>query len=135
MRAKGGFEALRSHLDHRGVPTCLTFPMPAGRGVLRPMREQDLPAVVAIQEPASVAGLPDVFPHERYPFPRDEIAARWQDEVADPDIECFVVEEDGRVAGFAALQGGEVLHFGTALDMWGSGLATAAPTSSSPTSW
>ena len=85
-----------------------------------------MPAVVAIQEPAAVAGLSEVFPQDRYPFPREEIAARWRDEVADPDIECFVVEEAGRVAGFAALHGREVLHFGAALDTWGSGLATAA---------
>jgi RimJ/RimL family protein N-acetyltransferase len=100
--------------------------MAGSPAVLRPMREEDVPAVLAIQEPAAVAGLSDVFPQDRYPFPRDEIAARWRDEVADPDIECFVVEEEGRVAGFAALQGGEVLHFGTALETWGSGLATAA---------
>jgi RimJ/RimL family protein N-acetyltransferase len=96
--------------------------MPDGRGVLRPMHEQDVPAVVVIQEPAAVAGLSDVFPQDRYPFPRDEVAARWRDELADPDIECFVVEGAGRVAGFVAVRASEVLHFGT----WGSGLATAA---------
>ena len=32
----------------------------------------------------------------------------------------------GRVAGFAAVRGSEVLHFGTALDTWGSGLAATA---------
>ncbi|MBC2933859.1 GNAT family N-acetyltransferase [Nocardioides sp. zg-1228] len=90
------------------------------------MREQDIPAVVAVQEPAAVAGLSEVFPQERHPFPREVIAARWRDEVADPGIECFVVEAGGRVAGFAAVRDEEVLHFGTALDTWGSGLATLA---------
>jgi RimJ/RimL family protein N-acetyltransferase len=90
------------------------------------MREQDVPAVVAIQEPAAIAGLSDVFPQDRYPFPRDDIAARWRHEVADPDTECFVVESVARIAGFAALRADEVLHFGTALDTWGSGLATTA---------
>lgn len=100
--------------------------MPVGRGVLRTMRAQDVPSVVAVQEPAAIAGLSDVFPQDRYPFPRDDIAARWRHEVADPDTECFVVESVGRIAGFAALRADEVLHFGTALDTWGSGLATAA---------
>jgi RimJ/RimL family protein N-acetyltransferase len=100
--------------------------MPDNPSVLRPMREEDVPDVVAVQEPAAVAGLSEVFPQSHYPFPRDEIAARWRTEMADPGIDCFVVEDAGRVAGFAALSGGEVLHFGTALDAWGSGLATAA---------
>lgn len=83
-------------------------------------------AVVALQEPAAVAGLSAVFPQDRYPFPREHVAARWRDEITSPDVECFVIEAAGRVAGFAAVRGSEVLHFGTALDTWGSGLATAA---------
>jgi RimJ/RimL family protein N-acetyltransferase len=90
------------------------------------MREEDVPAVVALQEPAAVAGLSEVFPQVRHPFPREVIAARWREELADPDIECFVIEAAGRVAGFAAVRGSEVLHFGTALDTWGSGLAATA---------
>jgi RimJ/RimL family protein N-acetyltransferase len=90
------------------------------------MREEDVPAVVALQEPAAVAGLSEVFSQDRHPFPREVIAARWRAELADPDIECFVIEAAGRVVGFAAVRGAEVLHFGTALDAWGSGLATAA---------
>ncbi|MCP3422353.1 GNAT family N-acetyltransferase [Nocardioides pinisoli] len=96
------------------------------RPVLREMRESDVPAVLAVQEPAAVAGLSEVFPQDRYPFPREAIATRWREEVADPLVACFVVEQEGRVAGFAAIAGDEVLHFGTALDTWGSGLATAA---------
>jgi RimJ/RimL family protein N-acetyltransferase len=90
------------------------------------MREEDVPAVVALQEPAAVAGLSEVFPQVRHPFPREVIAARWREELADPDIECFVIEAAGPVAGFAAVRGSEVLHFGTALDTWGSGLAATA---------
>ena len=96
------------------------------RPVLRDMRVADVPAVLAVQEPAAVAGLSDVFPQDRYPFPREEIAARWRAEIADPAVTCFVIEHEGRVAGFAAARGDEVLHFGTALASWGSGLATTA---------
>jgi len=90
------------------------------------MRESDLPSVMDVQEPAAVAGLSDVFPQELHPFPRAQLEARWRDELASPGIECFVVEAAGRVAGFAAVRGSEVLHFGTALETWGSGLATLA---------
>jgi L-glutamine:scyllo-inosose aminotransferase/L-glutamine:2-deoxy-scyllo-inosose/3-amino-2,3-dideoxy-scyllo-inosose aminotransferase len=41
-----------------------------------------------------------------------------------PDIDVYVIEnDDGAVAGFAATRGGELLHFGTAVETWGSGLA------------
>ena len=70
--------------------------------VLRAMRTEDVPAVMAVQEPASVAGLSAVFPQDTHPFPR------------------------GVLAGFAALRGDELLHFGVAVEEWGSGLAVAA---------
>lgn len=95
-------------------------------GVLRKMRAADVPAVMDVQEPASVAGLSGVFPQDRYPFPRDVLAERWRQEIADPGIDCFVVLRDDRVAGFAALRGDEVMHFGVAVEEWGSGLAVAA---------
>jgi RimJ/RimL family protein N-acetyltransferase len=95
-------------------------------GVLRAMRHEDVPAVMEVQEPTSVAGLSEVFPQDSHPFPREVLAERWHQEIDDPAIECFVVERAGAVAGFAALDGDEVKHFGVALDEWGSGLASAA---------
>lgn len=100
--------------------------MPDLRPVVREMRPADVPAVLAVQEPAAVSGLADVFPQDRYPFPREEIATRWRAEIADPAVACLVIEHGGLVAGFAAIKGDEVLHFGTAPDSWGSGLATTA---------
>ncbi|WP_235509221.1 GNAT family N-acetyltransferase [Terrabacter sp. Soil810] len=43
-----------------------------------------------------------------------------------PGTDCFVVLSEGAVAGFAATRGDEFLHFGIAVDHWGSGLATLA---------
>ncbi len=94
--------------------------------VLREMRPEDVPAVMAVQEPASIAGLSGVFPQDAYPFPRDVLAGRWHAEIAEDGVDCFVVEKDGRVAGFAALKCDEVMHFGIAVEEWGSGLATLA---------
>lgn len=93
------------------------------RVVLRPMTPADVPDVVAVQEPASVIGLADVFPQDAYPFPRDEIAARWRQELAAPDIDCYVVLLDSAVVGFAAIKGEELLHFGIAVEHWGTGVA------------
>lgn len=90
------------------------------------MHVDDIPSVLDVQHPAAVAGLSEVFPQDEYPFPRQAIAERWLAEVGDQVTSCFVICRDGRVAGFAALRGDEVLHFGVALDEWGSGLASAA---------
>jgi RimJ/RimL family protein N-acetyltransferase len=50
---------------------------------------------------------------------------RWIAEIADPDIDVYVVEHTGIISGFAAPRGNELLHFGTAVDTWGTGLAVA----------
>jgi GNAT superfamily N-acetyltransferase len=91
--------------------------------LLRAAAVPDVPALVEMQEIAAVAGLSHIFAQDEYPFPRDEIAADWVAEIADPEIDAFVVARRGRIEGFAALRRDELLHFGTALDTWGSGLA------------
>ena len=100
--------------------------MPSETAVLREMTTDDVPAVMALQEPASIAGLSGVFPQDEYPFPRDVLADRWRAEIADVDIDCFVILRDDEVAGFAAVQAAEVKHFGVAVGEWGSGLAKEA---------
>jgi RimJ/RimL family protein N-acetyltransferase len=90
------------------------------------MRPDDVPAVMDVQGPASIAGLSGVFPQDTYPFPREVLADRWRAEIADPDIDCFVILRDGEVAGFAAARGDELVHFGIALEEWGSRLASTA---------
>lgn len=90
------------------------------------MQVDDIPSVLDVQHPAAVAGLSEVFPQDEYPFPRQAIAERWLAEVGDQDTSCFVICREGQVAGFAAVRADEVLHFGVALDEWGSGLAAAA---------
>jgi GNAT superfamily N-acetyltransferase len=100
--------------------------MREGHAVLREMQADDVAAVMAVQEPASIAGLSAVFPQDAYPFPREVLADRWRIEIADPVIDCFVILRGDHVAGFAAVEGAEVKHFGVAVEEWGSGLARAA---------
>jgi RimJ/RimL family protein N-acetyltransferase len=90
------------------------------------MTAADVPAVLDLQEPGAVRGLARVFPQDTYPFPRDEIAQRWLREINTPGVDCFVVLADTRVVGFAAIQDDEFLHFGIALERWGSGIAQTA---------
>jgi RimJ/RimL family protein N-acetyltransferase len=94
--------------------------------VLRRAELSDLPELLDVQEAGAVLAFGHIFPQDAHPFPRATVLARWAAEVADPDTEVFVIEADGRIAGFAAVRGNEFRHFGTAVPTWGSGLAKAA---------
>jgi len=99
----------------------------AQSSVLRPMAAEDLDLLLPLQREAAQVAFADVFPQDLFPFPTEVVRQRWQAELADPGIECFVVvDADGGTAGFAAVKGHQFLHFGTALHSWGSGLAGAA---------
>jgi RimJ/RimL family protein N-acetyltransferase len=94
--------------------------------VLRAMTTSDVPDVLDVQEPGAVLGLVEVFPQDAYPFPREDVAERWVREIATPGIDCLVVQRDGAVVGFAAIREDEFLHFGIAVEHWGSGIAQIA---------
>lgn len=64
-----------------------------------------------------------VFPQEELPFPRDDVARRWREELAAPGIDCYVVIIADAVVGFAAIRKDEILHFGVAIEHWGTGIA------------
>lgn len=84
----------------------------------------DVEAVLDVQLPGAVIALAAAFPQDRYPFPRDAIAARWHEEIDDGAVDVFVWRtRDNRVVGFAATKSEELLHFGTHVESWGSGLA------------
>lgn len=94
---------------------------------LRPMTVADLDAVLRVQREGAIAGLGHIFDQTRFPFPTEVVRHRWATEIAEEGIDCFViVDRSGAVAGFAAIRGAELLHFGTALATWGTGLAGAA---------
>ena len=91
----------------------------------RAMVQSDLSDLMHVQERGAVIGLGHVFPQETHPFPRDAIRSRWGRELGDPAVAAYVATDSrGNVVGFAARRGDELLHFGTAVETWGSGLAT-----------
>lgn len=93
--------------------------------ILRAATAADVDALLDVQEPAAVQGLGHIFPQDQHPFPRAAIAARWLTEIADPDVLVYLYTDlGGSIQGFAAIRGHELLHFGTALPTWGTGLAS-----------
>ena len=94
-------------------------------GTLRRALAGDVEPLLDVQQAGAIAGLGHIFPQDRYPFPRASLTKRWLEEIADPAISTYVwVTREDRVRGFASVRGVELLHFGTAVDSWGSGLAT-----------
>jgi RimJ/RimL family protein N-acetyltransferase len=94
--------------------------------LLRPAALPDLPALLDVQQAGAVGALAHIFPQDDYPFPRADLERRWAAEIADPAVDVYVVQrEAGRIEGFAAVRGDELLHLGTAVETWGSGLAAA----------
>lgn len=94
--------------------------------VLRPLAHDDLDELLEVQREGGVVGLGHLFPQDTHPFPTARVRARWARELDDPQVDCYAVVEGGRLAGFAATQGDELLHFGTAVRTWGTGLAGRA---------
>lgn len=93
---------------------------------LRDATTADLPELVDVQEAGARVSLAHIFPQDVYPFPRAAVEARWAAEIADPDVEVYVaVRREAAIEGFAAVRDDEILHFGTAVASWGSGLAAA----------
>ncbi|MCY7287867.1 MAG: GNAT family N-acetyltransferase [Cryobacterium sp.] len=90
------------------------------------MTPADVPAVVAVQQPGAVIGLAKVFPQDEFPFPREAVARRWPEDIETKEIDCLVFEQGEEVIGFAAIRADEFMHFGIALDRWGTGAAQDA---------
>ncbi len=92
----------------------------------RSATKADLSDLISVQEAGAVVALAHVFPQETHPFPRAEVLQRWTDELQDPSIAVYVsTDEPGHVTGFAARRNDELLHFGTAIATWGTGVASA----------
>jgi RimJ/RimL family protein N-acetyltransferase len=85
---------------------------------------EDLDALLDVQQEGAIRALSQVFAQDAYPFPRAVLAQRWREEIADPQTGTYVCTDDaGVVTGFAAIRAAELLHFGTAVASWGTGLA------------
>ena len=87
----------------------------------------DLTALLDLERAANLAGLGHVFPPERYPFPDDDVLARWALVLDEPGVDVLVRDApDGGIDLFAAYDDRSLRHLAVHPGQWGSGLATTA---------
>lgn len=94
--------------------------------LLRDATHADLESIMDVQEEGAVLALAHIFPQDLHPFPRRALQERWASEIDNPAVRVLAIVRADRIAGFAALRGDQLLHFGTAASTWGTGLAAAA---------
>jgi RimJ/RimL family protein N-acetyltransferase len=87
----------------------------------------DLSALRDLEREANLVGLRHVFPPDRFPFPDDDVLARWALVLEEPGVDVLVRDaEDGGLDLFAAYDDRSLRHLAVHPDQWGTGLATTA---------
>jgi len=97
--------------------------------MFRPASTDDLIALLDLERAANLVGLAHVFPADRYPFPDDDVLARWALVLDEPGVTVLVRDaDDGRrgIDVLAAYDGRSLRHLAVHPDHWGTGLASAA---------
>lgn len=88
--------------------------------------DADAPALTELERVANLAALGHVFPPDRYPFPGDDVLARWHLVLADPDAETWLATQGETAVGFVAYDSATLRHLAVHPDAWGTGLGRAA---------
>ena len=89
---------------------------------VRDARPDEAEVAAEIQRAASVAGFAHIFPPDRYPFPMEDVRARWVEALADPGASVLFAEADGRVLGLAGVRAEWLDALYVAPDAWGRGI-------------
>ena len=86
----------------------------------------DIGALRDLEREANLAALGHVFPPERFPFPDDDVLARWALVLDEPGVVVRVVEDESGLVAVAAYDDSTLRHLAVRPDHWGNGLASAA---------
>jgi tRNA dimethylallyltransferase len=95
----------------------------AGAPTVRPARSDEAHELLRVQREASLAGLPHIYPPDRYPFPDAAIRARWQEALEGDRTSVIVAERAGEIVGFAAWTDGWLDGLYVVPAAWGNGVA------------
>lgn len=93
--------------------------------MFREASHDDLSALLVLEREANLAALGHVFPPDRFPFPDDDVLARWALVIDEPGTSVVVrdVEGDG-IDAVAAYDDHTLRHLAVRPDRWGNGLAS-----------
>lgn len=91
--------------------------------MIRRAHIDDLEACVAVQKSADLAAFPHIFPPEQFPFPDDDVRARWHDNLTNADRYCILAEDEGGVVGTAVLIGDLFDSIAVVPERWGTDVA------------
>lgn len=95
--------------------------------MFRTATQADAPALRELEREANLVGLGHVFPPDRYPFPEDDVLARWALVLDEPGVDVLVRDSTpGQVDIFAAYDDRSLRHLAVHPDLWGTGLASTA---------
>jgi GNAT superfamily N-acetyltransferase len=89
----------------------------------------DLWALTELERESNQTALRHVFPPERFPFPDDDVLARWALVLEDPGAAVLVRDDpdrDGHLDVLAAYDDRSLRHLAVHPDRWGTGLASRA---------
>jgi GNAT superfamily N-acetyltransferase len=90
--------------------------------LIREARLDEAEALAGIQRAASVAAFAHIFPPDRYPYPIDDVQARWVVAIEDPELTVLVAELNGAPAAVAGCRAGWLDGLYVRPEHWGSGL-------------
>jgi GNAT superfamily N-acetyltransferase len=93
--------------------------------VFRKANDADLVALRDLERAANLVALAHIFPPHQYPYPEDDVLARWAIVLGDPGCTTLVVDGPAGLDGLVAHDLSTVRHLAVRPDRWGTGLARA----------
>lgn len=94
--------------------------------MFREATTDDLSALRDLERAANLVALAHVFPPDRFPFPDDDVLARWSLVLDDPSCVVLVAEDEAGLVALAAYDDSTLRHLAVRPDRWGTGVGTAA---------
>ena len=83
----------------------------------------DTLALMELERAANLVALAHIFPIDRYPFPEDDVLARWSLVLGDPGTTVLVLDGEEGLAAAAAYDAASLRHLAVHPFRWGQGLA------------
>jgi GNAT superfamily N-acetyltransferase len=91
---------------------------------IRRARPGEAELLLGIQRDAAVAAFSHVFPQDRHPFPSDAIREAWRDALANPHLEVYIGERDGKPVASVSVGDGYLRTLYVLPPYWGGGIGT-----------